>query len=78
MMMQELQSFQNRYEGRMEENERTVTQLIVSEAREALRGQRSHMLQKQQVLVQAGEEEGKVREESQMHSKLQSYIVSYQ
>ena len=44
MMMQELQGLQNRYEGRMEENERRVAQVIGSEARDALRGQRSHML----------------------------------
>ena len=77
MMMQELQGFQNRYEGRMEENGRRVARLCGSEAREALHGQRSHMLHKQQVLVQAGEEEEQFVK-SQMYSELQSYIVSYQ
>ena len=35
MMMQEFQGIQDRYEGRMEENERRVAQVIGSEAREA-------------------------------------------
>ena len=38
MMMQGIEGVQNRYEGRMEENERRVAQVIGSEAREALRG----------------------------------------
>ena len=37
--------------------ERSVAQLIGSEARDAFRGQRSHMLHEHQVLVQAGERE---------------------
>ena len=40
-MMQEIQSILNRYEGRMEENERRVEHMIGSEAREAQRGQRA-------------------------------------
>ena len=54
MMMQEFQGIQDRCEGRMEENERRVAQVIGSEAREGLRVQRNHMLQEQQVLVQNG------------------------
>ena len=46
---------QNRFEGRMEENGRTVAQVIGSEARDAARGQRSHVLHEHQVLLQAGE-----------------------
>ena len=45
VMMQEIQGIPNRYEGRMEEHERRVAQMIGSEAREASRGQRNHMLQ---------------------------------
>ena len=41
----------------MEENERRVAQVIGSEARDALRVQRSHMLHEHQVLLQAGERE---------------------
>ena len=57
MMLQEFQGCQNRYEGRMEENERRVAQVIGSEAREALRSQRSHGLLEHEVLFQAGERE---------------------
>ena len=57
VMMQDLQGIQNRYEGRMEEHERRVAQVIGSEARDALRGQRSHMLHEHQVLLWAGETE---------------------
>ena len=46
MLMQEIQSIQNRYEGRLEDNERRVARVIGSEARRAVRDQRSHMLQK--------------------------------
>ena len=45
MMMQEIQGVQNRYEGRMEEHESRVAQMIGSEAREALRGQGNHLSQ---------------------------------
>ena len=55
MMMQEFQGNQYRYEGRMEENERRVTQVIGSEARDALRGQRSQMLHEPHVLLHARE-----------------------
>ena len=76
MMMQEFQGFQHRYEGRMEEHERTVAQVIGSEVRDALRGQRSHMLHEHQVLLPAGEREEEFVN-SQMQTELQSYIVSY-
>ena len=56
-MMQEFQGIQNRYEGRLEEHERMVAQVIGSEARDAPRGQRSLMLLEHQVLLQAGERE---------------------
>ena len=52
--MQEFQGIQNRYEGRLGEHERRVAQVVVSEAR-GLRGQRSHILHENQVLVQAEE-----------------------
>ena len=42
-------------------NERRVAQVIGSEAREALRGQRSHGLLEREVLFQAGEREKRVR-----------------
>ena len=54
-MMQAFRSIQNRYEGRMEEHERRVAQVIGSEARDALCGQRSHMLHEHQVHFEAGE-----------------------
>ena len=57
MMMQEFQGVQNRYEGRYDENERRVAQVIGSEARHALRGGRSHMLREHQILLQAREKE---------------------
>ena len=57
MMMQEIQGIPNRYERRMEEHERRVTHVIGSEAREASRGQRNHMLQENQVPCHAGERE---------------------
>ena len=50
-MMQELQGVQNRYEGRLEENERSVAPVIGSEAREAFRGQTNHVLHELQVLL---------------------------
>ena len=52
VMMQEYQGIRNRYEGRMEENERRVAQVIGSDARDALRGQRSHLLHEHHVLLQ--------------------------
>ena len=55
MMMQEFQGIQNRYEGRLDEHGRMVAQVIGSQARDALRGQRSHILHENQVLVQAEE-----------------------
>ena len=76
MMMQQLQGVQNRYEGRLEENEGRVAQLIGSEARQAFRGQRNHMVQEHQVLLQAGERDP-LYVKSQMHSELQSHIVGY-
>ena len=76
MMMQEFQGIQNRYEGRLEENERRVAQVIGSEARDALRGQRSHMLHEHQVLPQTGEGE-KEFVKSQMQLELQSHRASY-
>ena len=74
VMMQEIQGVQNRNEGRMEEHERRVAQVIWSEAREALRGQRSQMLHQHPVLLQAGERENTFVK-SQMHSELQSLKV---
>ena len=56
-MMQELQGVQNRFEGRMEESERRVAQAVGSEARDALRGQRSHMLHEHQFPLQSGDGE---------------------
>ena len=53
LMMQVIQGVQNRYEGRMEEKERRVAQMIGSEAREASRGERNHMLQEHQVLLKS-------------------------
>ena len=55
--MQEVHSIQNQYEGRLEEHERRVAQVIGFDARDALRGQRNHMLQEHHVLLQTGEEE---------------------
>ena len=60
VMMREFQGIQNRYEGRREENERRVAKVVGSEAWDALRGQRSHMLHEHQVLLQAGERESKI------------------
>ena len=60
LMMQESQGVQNRYEGRMEENDKRVVQMIGSAAREGLRGQRNFLLQRHQVLLQAGEGENTV------------------
>ena len=56
-MMQNIQGFQNRCEGRMEEYGMRVAQMSGSEAGEASRGQRNHLLQEHQVLLQAGERE---------------------
>ena len=47
--MQEIEGVQNRYQERTEEHERRMTQVIGSEARDALRGYRSHMSQKHRV-----------------------------
>ena len=41
----------------MKENDRRVALMIGSDAREALRGQRNHMLHEHQVLLHAGERE---------------------
>ena len=68
VVMQEFQSIQNRYEGRMEENERRVTQVIGSAARDALRGQRNHMLHEVPVLLEAGQGEEEFVK-SQMHRR---------
>ena len=46
-----------RYEGRKEEHERRVAQVLRSETREAPRGPRIHMLHEHQVLLQVGERE---------------------
>ena len=73
MMMQGIEGVLNRYEGRMEENERRGAQVIGSEAREALRGQRSRMLHEHQVLLQVRE-----RTKEFVNSELQSHIASYQ
>ena len=48
MMMQEIQGIQSRCEGRIEEYERIVAQVSDSEARDAARGQKKHMLQEHQ------------------------------
>ena len=56
LLMQVFQRVQNRYEGRMEEHERRVTQVIGSQARD----QRGHMLHEQHVLLQAAENRKKV------------------
>ena len=61
VIMQEIQSVQNRYEGRR------VAHMIGFEAREALRGQRNHTIQEHQVLLQAGER-NIVLLKRQMHS----------
>ena len=50
MMIQEIHNIPNLHEGRMKQNERRV-------AREAPRGQRSHMLEGHTNLPQAGEKE---------------------
>ena len=71
VMMLEIQGTQNRYEGQQQENERRVEQVIGSEARDALRGWRTHMLHEHQVLLQAGERE-KEFVKSQMQSELHS------
>ena len=71
-----IKNIQNRNDGRMEENERRVAQFIGSETRDALSGQRSHMLHEHQVLLQAGgKEEESVK--SQMQSELQSHNVRH-
>ena len=75
MMMQEIQGVQNRFEGRMQENEKKVAQVIGSEARDALRGQRSKMLHEHQALLQAGEGEKKFVK-SHTHLNLQSHSVT--
>ena len=76
MTVQEFQGIQNRYQGRMEENERRVAQVIGSEARTAKCGQSSHKLHEHQVLLQAGERE-KEHLKNQVHSELESHSVSY-
>ena len=50
-MIQEFQGFQNRYAGRIEEHGRRVAQVIGSAARDAPRGQRSHILHEHQVVL---------------------------
>ena len=70
--MQEFQGIHNRYEGRVEERERRVVQVIGTEAREAQRGQRGRMLPEHQV-----GEWAKESVKSQMRLELQSHIVSY-
>ena len=57
MVEQGVQMIQNQHERRLKENESKVAQVIGSEALEALRGQRNHMPQEHQVLLQAGERE---------------------
>ena len=54
-MIKEFQGTQNRYEERMEEHTRRVAQVIGSEAPDALRSPRSHMLHEHQVLLLAVE-----------------------
>ena len=54
-MMQEFSRYSESYEGRLEENERRVAEVIGSEARDAPRDQRSHMWHDHQVLLKAGE-----------------------
>ena len=76
MMMQELQSVSNRYEGRMGEHERRVAQVIGSDVRGAPRGKRSHMLHEHEVLLPAEQRE-KEFVTSQMHSELQPPIVGW-
>ena len=49
--------------------------MIGSEARDALRGERSHMLHEHQVLLQAGKRETEFVK-SQMHSELESHNAS--
>ena len=49
--------YQNRYEGRMEEDERRVAHVIGSEAREAFTWLKNLILQEHQVLLQAGKNE---------------------
>ena len=57
--MQEIQGVQNRFGGRIEENGREAAQVIGSEAREAPRGQRTHMrsqmMHEHKVFLQVGE-----------------------
>ena len=60
----------------MEEHEGRMAQVIGSEARDALHGQRRHMLHERQVLHQAGER-AKEFVNSQTHLELQSHVVSY-
>ena len=51
------QGAQHLHEGRMEENERRATQVIGSDAQDAPRCQKKHMLNEHQVLLQAGDTE---------------------
>ena len=76
MRTEEIQSIQNRYEGRMEENEKRVAHLIGSEAQEALRGQRNHLLQDHEMVLQSAKEKKKFLR-SQMRSEMQSQVVSF-
>ena len=55
MVEQGVQMIQNQHERRLKENESKVAQVIGSEALEALRGQRNHMPQEHQALLQVGE-----------------------
>ena len=72
--MSEFQGAQHRCGVRMEESERRATQVIGSEARDAPRGQKKHVLHEHQVLLQAGDRENEVVE-CQVRSELQSHIV---
>ena len=56
-MFQLIQNAQNRCEGQVENNERRTAMEIGTQAREALDGQRRHLLEEQQWLVQGGERE---------------------
>ena len=68
MMMQEFQGIQDRYEGRMEENERRVAQVIGSEAREAFTcSEKPHVTGASSPLPKREKKELLKR---QMHSKL--------
>ena len=73
--MPEFQGAQHRHEGRMEESERRATQVIGSNARDAPRGQKKHVLHEHQVLLLQARDREKEFVESQVRSELQSHIV---